>query len=64
MKAEYVNPFITATSEVFKTMVGIEPERGQLYVKSDEKTVVRHLRSYRSCRTGFRFCCYQYVGKN
>ncbi|PLX66778.1 MAG: chemotaxis protein CheX [Denitrovibrio sp.] len=37
MKAEYVNPFITATSEVFKTMVGIEPERGQLYVKADEK---------------------------
>lgn len=37
MKAEYVNPFITATSEVFKTMVGIEPERGQLYVKDNEK---------------------------
>jgi len=37
MKAEYVNPFITATSEVFKTMVGIEPERGSLYIKSDEK---------------------------
>jgi len=37
MKAAYVNPFITSTSEVFKTMVGIEPERGELYVKSDEK---------------------------
>lgn len=37
MKAEYVNPFITSTSEVFKTMVGIEPERGKLYVKADEK---------------------------
>lgn len=37
MKAEYVNPFITSTSEVFKTMVGIEPERGNLYIKSDEK---------------------------
>lgn len=36
MKAEYINPFITSTSEVFKTMVGIEPARGQLYVKSDE----------------------------
>jgi chemotaxis protein CheX len=35
MKAEYVNPFITATSEVFKTMVGIEPARGELYIKSD-----------------------------
>jgi chemotaxis protein CheX len=37
MKAEYVNPFITSTSEVFKTMVGIEPERGQLYVKTEQK---------------------------
>ena len=37
MKAEYVNPFITSTSEVFKTMVGIEPERGNLYLKADEK---------------------------
>lgn len=37
MKAEYVNPFITSTSEVFKTMVGIEPERGELYVKSSEQ---------------------------
>lgn len=37
MKAEYINPFITSTSEVFKTMVGIDPSRGQLYVKSDEK---------------------------
>jgi len=37
MKAEHINPFITSTSEVFKTMVGIEPVRGQLYVKNDEK---------------------------
>jgi chemotaxis protein CheX len=37
MKAEYVNPFITATSEVFKTMVSIEPVRGELYVKTSEK---------------------------
>ena len=37
MKAEYINPFITSTCEVFKTMVGIDPERGQLYIKSGEK---------------------------
>ncbi|PLX69209.1 MAG: chemotaxis protein CheX [Denitrovibrio sp.] len=37
MKAEYVNPFITSTSEVFKTMVGINPERGELYLKSSDK---------------------------
>lgn len=37
MKAEHINPFITATSEVFKTMLSIEPVRGQLYVKSSEK---------------------------
>jgi len=37
MKAEYVNPFITSTSEVFKTMINIEPTRGELYVKTSEK---------------------------
>ncbi|MGE4317695.1 MAG: chemotaxis protein CheX [Deferribacterales bacterium] len=37
MKAEYINPFITATSEVFRTMLSIDPVRGQLYVKSSEK---------------------------
>lgn len=37
MKAEYINPFITATSEVFRTMLSIDPVRGQLYVKSNEK---------------------------
>jgi len=36
MKAEYINPFITSTSEVFKTMVGIEPARGELYIKSED----------------------------
>lgn len=37
MKAEYINPFITATSEVFRTMLSIDPVRGQLYVKANEK---------------------------
>jgi len=33
MKAEYINPFISSTSNVFKTMVGIEPIKGDVYVK-------------------------------
>lgn len=37
MKAEHINPFITSTSEVFRTMLSIDPVRGQLYVKTGEK---------------------------
>ncbi|MDR2884666.1 MAG: chemotaxis protein CheX [Deferribacteraceae bacterium] len=37
MKAEMINPFITATISVFETMTGIEPKKGEIYVKQDEK---------------------------
>ncbi|HEV7280252.1 MAG TPA: chemotaxis protein CheX [Pirellulaceae bacterium] len=35
MRAEYFNPFISATVEVFRTMLGCELTRGQLGLKSD-----------------------------
>lgn len=37
MKAETINPFITATVNVFQTMVGIEPKKGEIYIKQDDK---------------------------
>jgi len=37
MKAEHINPFITSTCEVFRTMLSIDPVRGQLYVKTNER---------------------------
>lgn len=36
MKAEYVNPFITCTLNVFETMTGLQPVKGDLYIKSDQ----------------------------
>lgn len=37
MKAEYINPFIESTLSVFNTMIGIEPKKGELYLKKDEE---------------------------
>lgn len=37
MKAEYINPFIESTLSVFRTMVGIEPVKGNLYIKKDDE---------------------------
>lgn len=37
MKAEYINPFIESTLSVFKTMVGLEPVKGNLYIKKDDE---------------------------
>lgn len=37
MKAEYINPFIESTLSVFKTMIGIEPKKGELYLKKDDE---------------------------
>ncbi|MDR2869178.1 MAG: chemotaxis protein CheX [Deferribacteraceae bacterium] len=37
MKAETINPFITATINVFETMTGIQPKKGEIYVKQDDK---------------------------
>lgn len=36
MKAEFVNPFISSTLNVFETMTGLHPVKGDLYIKSDE----------------------------
>jgi chemotaxis protein CheX len=36
VKAEYVNPFISSTLNVFETMTGLHPVKGDLYIKSDE----------------------------
>jgi len=36
VKAEYVNPFIASTINVFETMTGLKPIKGDLYIKSDE----------------------------
>lgn len=38
MKAEYINPFIESTLSVFKTMVGLEPVKGNLYIKKDDES--------------------------
>lgn len=35
MKAELINPFITSTVNVFKTMLNIEPKKGDIFVKKD-----------------------------
>lgn len=35
MKVEYINPFVSATRNVFKTMLGCEPTRGPLSLKQD-----------------------------
>lgn len=40
MKVEYINPFITAASQAFETMLGREIRRGALLLKED--TNVRH----------------------
>ncbi|MHC4871340.1 MAG: chemotaxis protein CheX [Planctomycetota bacterium] len=37
INVEFINPFIEATKNVFKTMVGIEVEREKLYLKEDHK---------------------------
>lgn len=37
MKAEYINPFIESTLSVFKTMVGIEPKKDNVYIKKEEE---------------------------
>ncbi len=37
MKADMINPFITATVNVFETMTGIVPKKGEIYVKQDDK---------------------------
>jgi len=36
VKAEYVNPFIASTINVFETMTGLCPVKGDLYIKSDQ----------------------------
>ncbi len=36
MKAEFVNPFIASTINVFETMTGLCPVKGDLYIKSDQ----------------------------
>lgn len=37
INVEFINPFIEATKNVFKTMVGIDVERDKLYLKEDHK---------------------------
>ena len=37
MKADMINPFITATINVFETMANIVPKKGEIYVKQDDK---------------------------
>ena len=37
MKAEMINPFITATLNVLSTMAGIEAKKGEVYIKQDDR---------------------------
>lgn len=37
MKAEMINPFITATLNVLSTMANIEAKKGEIYVKQDDR---------------------------
>jgi len=39
MKAEHLNPFISATLNTFRTMLGMDPKRGELYVKNSKSQV-------------------------
>lgn len=38
MNAEFINPFINATTNVLKTMASTTPEAGKPYLKKDSKT--------------------------
>lgn len=38
MKAEYINPFVNCTMNVFKTMLDMKPVKGKLRLKEDNKT--------------------------
>lgn len=37
MKADYINPFIESTLSVFKTMVGVEPKKDNIYIKKEDE---------------------------
>lgn len=37
MKAEYINPFVNSTVKVFKTMLGIDPVKGRIFLKEGSK---------------------------
>ena len=37
MKAEMINPFITATLNVLSTMANIDAKKGEIYIKQDDK---------------------------
>lgn len=37
MKAEMINPFITATLNVLSTMANIEAKKGEVYIKQDDR---------------------------
>ncbi len=37
MKAEYINLFIESTLSVFKTMIGIEPKKNNIYIKQGDE---------------------------
>ena len=37
MKAEIINPFIATTVNVFQSVTGIEPKKGEIYIKQDDK---------------------------
>ena len=37
MKAEFINPFIESTFVVFKTMLGLDPEKEKIYLKEGDK---------------------------
>ena len=39
MNPKYINPFLTATTKVLKTMAFTDPKAGEYFIKTDKKTM-------------------------
>jgi len=40
MRVEYINPFVESAFNIMKEVLGIEPKRGELYLKSSSQPVL------------------------
>lgn len=40
MRVEYINPFVESAFNIMKEVLGIEPKRGELYLKSSSQSVL------------------------
>ncbi|MBN2049978.1 MAG: chemotaxis protein CheX [Spirochaetales bacterium] len=40
MRVEYINPFVESAFNIMKEVLGLEPKRGELYLKSSSQSVL------------------------